>query len=184
MPNLEPLEKFKSKSGKEIEIWLPTLDRVDALLEFINRLTAEDTFLSFTGEPKTLIEEEHWIKSAISNIRSGRSFAVWAIFDGKIVGFADVNRGGTRDFHVGKIGLMVDKDYRREGIGKFLLEFILKKSKQMNIKIAVLDIFGDNEVGLSLYKKLGFKEYARLPKGFHRQKKYSDAIGMYRNLEI
>lgn len=217
---LEPLTKFTSKSGQEIEIHLPSLGRVEGLLFFINRLTKEDTFLSLTGQLKTLAEEENWIKNAILNMKAGRSFVVWAIYqnklprsklrgiptgkfvlsrftqlkasskqasrystsENKIVGQVDVHRGGTRDWHVGKIGLMVDKDFRQDGIGKFLLEYILKQSKKMGIKTAVLDSFADNIIAIAFYKKMGFREFARLPKGFYRKGKYSDKIEMYKNL--
>lgn len=179
---LKPLAKFTSKNGKEIEIHLPSLERTKALLEFVNRLTKEDTYLSLTGNAKTFEEEENWVKNAILNMKSGRSFMVWAVYGNRIIGSSDVNRGGTRDFHVGKIGLMVDKDFRRDGIGKYILEFILNKAKQMDIKIVALDSFSDNEIAISLYRKMGFKEYGCLPNGLYRQKKYSDRIEMYKKL--
>lgn len=178
----KPLAKFKTKKGIEIEIWTPSMERLDAILEFVNRLIKEDTFLNFTGNPKTLAEEENWLKNALINIKTGRSFIIWAIHKGKIVGSSDINRGGTRDWHVGKMGLMVDRDFRQDGIGRFLLDHILKKAKKMEIKIVTLDIFGDNEVAIKLYQKAGFKEFSRLPNGLYRQKKYSDKIGMYKNL--
>lgn len=182
-PLAKPLAKFMTKSGREIEIWPPQIEKTALLLEFVNRLTREDTFLSFTGKPKTFAEEENWIKNAILNMKAGRSFIIWAIIDGnKIVGQADVNRGGTRDFHVGKIGLMVDKDFRQDGIGRFLLEYILEQAKKMGIKIAVLDSFGDNKIAINLYKKFGFKEYARLPRGYFCKRRYSDAVKMYKEL--
>lgn len=176
------LSKFTTKSGKIIEIWEPSMGRLSSLLEFVNRLVKEDTFLSFTGKPKTLVEEENWLKNSIENIKTGRSFLVWAVFEDKVVGSSDIIRGGTRDSHVGKIGLMVDKDFRNDSIGRFLLDFILKKASQMKIKIVVFDLFSDNMIAISLYQKLGFKEFCRLPEGLYRQGKYSDKIEMYKNL--
>lgn len=178
----KPIAEFTTKSGKEIEIHLPALERVPALLNFVNRLTKEDTFLSWVGKPKTYAEEENWVKNSILNIKLGRSFVIWAVLDNKIIGQSDVNRGGTRDWHVGRIGLMVDKDFRQDGIGKFLLEFILKQAKKMGIKIVTIDVFEDNEIAIRLYEKYGFKIYGRLPKGLYRQKKYSDKIEMYKNI--
>jgi len=179
---LKSITKFTTKSGKEVELCLPTLDCASVLLDFVNRLTKEDTYLSLTGDPKTLAEEENWIKNTILSMQANRSFAVWAIFNGRIVGSVDVHRGGTRDAHVGRIGLMVDHDFRHDGIGKYLLEFILEKAKKMAIKIVALESFADNNIAIELYKKVGFKEYGRLPKGFYRQGKYSDAIKMCKDL--
>ncbi|MFA6492685.1 MAG: GNAT family N-acetyltransferase [Patescibacteria group bacterium] len=179
---MKPISKFTSHSGKEIEIYLPTLEKTSELLEFINRLTKEDTFLSLTGKPKTYTEEENWIKNTILNMKAGRSFACLAVFDGKIIGSSDVNRGGTRDWHVGTVGLMVDEDFRRDGLGRFLLEYVLEKSKEMGIKIAILRVFSDNEIAKKLYQKLGFKEYGNLPNGLYRKDKYSDNIEMYKEI--
>lgn len=179
---MKPIAKFITKSGKEVEIHLPTLEKVDALLEFVNRLTREDTFLSLTGKPKTLVEEETWIKNTILNMKAGRSFACWAVFNGKIIGSTDVNRGGTRERHVGKIGLMVDQDFRRDGIGGYLLEYVLEKASKMGVKIVSLDVFSDNIIAIKLYEKFGFQKYALLPKGLYRQGKFSDKIEMYKDL--
>ena len=182
MLNQKPLEKFKTKSGKEVEIYLPTTERVTALLVFVNRLTEEDTFLNFTGRPKTILEETHWIKTALDSIEKKRGFYIWATCQGKIIASAGVARGGPRDDHVGTLSLMVDRDFRSDGIGKHLLGFILNQAKAMAIKIVILDLFGTNTIAIELYRKLGFQEYARLPKGFYRKGKYADAIKMYKEL--
>lgn len=179
----KPLAKFITKSGKAIEVVEPAIERLDDLLSFVNRLVEEDTFLSLTGKPKTIEEERLWLKSNIQNIKAGKTIMVWAIYDNRIIGQCDLVRGGSRDGHVGTIGLMVDRDFRGEGIGRFLIEFILKETQKMQgLKIVKLFIFDDNEIAKNLYQKLGFKEFARLPEGFYRQGKYSDALQMYKNL--
>ena len=181
--SLKVLAKFTTKKGREIEIWEPSIERLDDLLGFVNRLVAEDTFLSLTGKPKTIEEERLWLKSNIENMKVGKSYLIWAVYNNKIIGQCDIVRGGARDFHVGNIGLMVDKDFRGEGIGRFLIEYILKEARKMeDLKIVKMSVFSDNEVAIDLYKKLGFKEYSRLPDGFIRQDKFSDHLMMYKNL--
>lgn len=179
----KPIAKFRTKKGKEIEIWEPSIDRLDDFLGFTNRLVVEDSFLSLTGQPKRIEEERLWLKSNIENIKAGKTVFIWAIYNGKIIGQCDIRRGGIRDFHVGTIGLMVDKEFRAEGIGRFLIEYILKQAEKMEgLKIVKLFIFDDNEIAKNLYLKLGFKEFARLPDGFIRKNKYSDALQMYKEL--
>jgi len=156
------------------------MERLDALLVFVNRLVEDDTFLTLTGRPKTRVEEEAWLKENLDYAKQGQGYMVWAIYDGKIIGQSDFRRGGTRDWHTCTIGLMIDRDFRGEGIGRFLLEHILKKAKEMKIKIAKLYLFDDNEIAKKLYQKFGFREFARLPKGFYRQGRYSDALQMYK----
>ncbi len=179
---MKPIAKFTTKKGREIEIWEPSMERLGSLLEFVNRLVEDDSFLTLTGKPKTRTEEETWLKENLAYFNKGQGYMVWAVYDGKIIGQCDFRRGGTRDWHTCTIGLMVDRDFRGEGIGKFLFEYILKKARKMKIKIAKLYIFDDNEIGKKLYQKFGFREFARLPKGFFRQGKYSAALQMYKVL--
>lgn len=180
---MNPLTTFITKKGRKIEIWLPPMSRLKELLVFVNRLVKEDTFLTLTGRPKTMAEEETWLKTNLANIKAGKTYMIWAICQDQIIGQCDIVRGGTRDWHVGNIGLMVDKDFRGEGIGCFLIEFILEKARKMQgLKIVKLFIFDDNEIAKKLYQKLGFKEFARLPKGLYRKNKYSDALQMYKSL--
>lgn len=178
------ITKFTSKSGKEIEIIEPSVQWTTALTDFVNRLVDEDTFLTFmVGERKTIEQEKTWIEVKIKEKKIKSGYLVWAIYDNKIIGSCDVIRSGSpRDWHVGKIGLMVDKDYRREGVGRYLLEFILKKSREMGIKIAKLDLFSDNIPAFNLYKKVGFIQYGLLPNSLLRRGKYSDEIKMYREI--
>jgi RimJ/RimL family protein N-acetyltransferase len=180
---MKPITKFKTKKGKEVKVHLPTLEKISMLVEFINRLIDEDTFLSLTGKHKTFEEEENFVKNSISNMKAGRSFIIWAFYNNKMVGECSLNSGfSERDSHVGNIGLMVDKDFRRDGIGKFLFEYILKQAQRMKIKVTHLDVFAENEPAINLYKKYSFEEYGRLPKGLFRQGKYSDQIKMYKNI--
>lgn len=178
------LTKFTTKKGRVVEIVEPTTELLDEILEFVKKLSKEDTFLSFhPGQTITRDEEEKWLMSQIAKIKNGSSLLFWAIFEDKIIGSVDVNRGrSVRDWHIGTIGLMVDKDFRREGIGGFLLNLIFKKAKELGVRTVSLDVFSDNEAGRVLYQKLGFKEWGRLPDGFYRQKKFSDRIYMYKNL--
>ena len=77
---------------------------------------------------------------------------------------------------------MVDQDFRSDGIGRHLLEKILEQTKKMKIKIVTIVVFGDNEIAITLYKKIGFKEYGRLPQGLYRQNHFSDTVEMYKVL--
>lgn len=180
---MKAITKFTTKKGREVEIWEPSMERLDSLLEFVNRLVEDDTFLTLTGKPKTRREEEEWLKENLAYFNKDEGYMVWAVYKDKIIGQCDFRRGGTRDWHTCTIGLMIDRDFRGEGIGRFLFEHDLEKAKKMpGLKIVKLYVFDDNEIAKKLYEKLGFKEFARLPKGFFRQGKYTDGLQMYKVL--
>lgn len=178
----KPVATFTSKSGKKIEIFSPSMNRLPELLKFVNRLVLEDTYLNLSGKPKSIEEEERWLKGTLMEIKSHKNMLFWACYESKIVGSVNILHGYERSWHVGRIGLMVDQDFRREGIGKFLLEYILEKAKDFDLKIATLEVFSDNVAAISLYEKIGFKIYGKLPEGLYRKGKFSDAIEMCKEI--
>ncbi len=176
------ITKFTSKENKVIEIIEPSFSYIHPLLEFVNRLVIEDTFLSLSGKPKSLAEEKLWLKNTIEEIKRGKSLYFWAKYDNRIVGSVSITKGLERSLHVGEVGLMVDKDHRGKGIGRFLLELILKEAQRLDIKIATLKVFEENVVGIKLYQRLGFKNFGNLSNGVFRKGKYSNNIYMYKKL--
>ena len=52
----------------------------------------------------------------------------------------------------------------------------------MGLKLLILDTFAENEKAISLYKKMGFKEYGYLKKALFYKNKYSDSINMAKEI--
>lgn len=179
---MKKIDEFILKDGRKVDIVLASMEGLQALTNFVNRLSKEDTFLNFTGETYSLEMEKNWLQNALNEIKFKKNFIIWAVHDGKIIGNVDVKVGRSREPHVGTIGLMVDKDFRGQGLGKELLKIILAQAKKMGLKIVELNLFSDNIAAINLYKKMGFNEYGKLPDGFFRQGKYSDKIYMYKKL--
>jgi RimJ/RimL family protein N-acetyltransferase len=178
------IKEFTTKSGKKIQLVEPTIDRVDDVTRFANKLAREDTFLSFDpGKELVREDEEKWLQNTIEGLSKGKTFFYFALYENKIVGSVDIHRGhSVRDYHIGTVGLMVDVDFRGEGIGKFLLESILNKAAKEGIRTAVLDCFSNNEKALNLYEKVGFIKYGSLPDGLYRKREFADRVHMYKRL--
>ena len=178
------IKTFTTKKNKEVQIVEPSMDFLDEVLRYANKFAKEDTFLTFDpGKEISREDEEKWLEAQISGIEKGRSFLVWAVYDGRIIGSVDIHRGGNvREWHIGTIGLMVDADFRGEGLGRLLLEFIIEKAKEMGIRTAVLGVFSTNDTARSLYEKVGFVKYGVLPDGLYHKNKFADHIYMYKRL--
>ena len=74
-------------------------------------------------------------------------------------GYANVDWGIDLDYkniHVIHT-LTVHPEYLKKGIGKKLMEFIVKYSEELQIKAIRLDVFEKNMPAISLYKKYGFQ---------------------------
>lgn len=75
--------------------------------------------------------------------------------------------------------IAVKKEFQGLGYGKILLEYLLNKLKENNVKVCYLEVSSKNSRAINLYKKFGFYEYG------YREKYYSsldDAILMKKEL--
>ena len=55
--------------------------------------------------------------------------------------------------------MVVKKNYRGEGYGKAILQYVLSIAKEKGYSEIVLGVDCDNTVAFNLYKKLGFNIY-------------------------
>lgn len=58
------------------------------------------------------------------------------------------------------LNIAVDKNFRQQGYGRMLLQYILELSKQKNIKKIFLEVRISNIAAIYLYETLGFKKIA------------------------
>ena len=106
-------------------------------------------------------------------------------FDGEtLVGTSDIKISYGAEKHVGIFGIIIKKEYRNQGIGTALMTKIITEAHNYidGLEIITLGVFADNDCALHLYKKLGFKQYGKLPNGMMRKGQYCDHIYMYLNL--
>ncbi len=54
--------------------------------------------------------------------------------------------------------MIVKKEYRNRGIGSEILEFLIKKAKEMGFSEMTIGVDKDNETALHMYRKYGFTE--------------------------
>lgn len=63
--------------------------------------------------------------------------------------------------HQALFAIVIDKDYRGQGIGTLLLEFLIKTAKEkFGVTLLHLEVYETNPA-YRLYERLGFKEYGR-----------------------
>ena len=69
--------------------------------------------------------------------------------------------------HVGEFGIAIKKEFRGIGLGSFLMREIIQLAKtelKPKPKIIKLGVFANNKPAIALYKKMGFKQVAVLPR--------------------
>lgn len=174
----------KTKTGKEIIIRYPEISDLDEMLRYINELSGEKTFVRFQGEEITLEDEAKYLKSQLQKIKNKKTVQLLVFNNKKLIGISGVDMRDKTEKHVGILGISVAKDFRGEGLGKLLLNLILKEAEKkiLKLKILTLEVYSTNIIAKKMYEKFGFMEYGRLLKGITRGGRFEDAILMYKNI--
>jgi ribosomal protein S18 acetylase RimI-like enzyme len=96
-----------------------------------------------------------------------------------IVGDATLHRrkGGWTS-HVGKVRLVIDKDYRGKGLGTRLVEELIEIAKKAGLELLVAEVMEGQKTALAAFKQLGFEKEAV----FYNHVK--DQAGKERNLVV
>lgn len=86
--------------------------------------------------------------------------------------------------HVANTGVIIDKKFRGQGLGKAMMEFALEKAKELGFSALQLNLVVEtNEASLAICKSYGFQVVGRLPEAFHYQgRKFVDALILFREL--
>lgn len=58
--------------------------------------------------------------------------------------------------------IYIDENYRKKGIGRFLIEEVKRRAKQINCNQIELNCWEFNENAMEFYKKIGFKTQRRI----------------------
>ena len=100
---------------------------------------------------------------------SPKEVELLALVDGKVVGTAGIDAVGTsyKVAHRADFGVSVAKEYWGHGIGRALMEACIKCARDAGYVQLELSVVADNERAVAMYKKAGFVEYGRNPKGFN-----------------
>jgi ribosomal protein S18 acetylase RimI-like enzyme len=171
--------EFISKKGRKIEIRdIQEKDYVE-LKNFINSLVMENVFIL----KNVTIDDEgelSYVRKCLDEVKRKERVHLIAVYKNKIIGVAEIKKKRFKEKHVGVLGVSVRKNFRNEGIGKALMKEIIKRSKEIGIKLIILDLFKVNKTAFILYKKLGFKKYGELPKALKHKGKYMSMVLMYK----
>lgn len=135
--------------------------------------------LTYPDEKAFSIEEE---KSFLSRKEESAAEVQLCAFVGDvIVGLAGVSTIGAREKirHRAELGVSLEKDYGSLGIGSALTAACIECATKAGFRQLELEVVGDNRNAIALYKKMGFVEYGRNPRGFvSRSSVYQELILM------
>lgn len=138
-----------------------------ALRETMQRTHAQtDYLLSYPDEQSA--DDEQEARSLVETECSDNEVELVAVVDGKIVGSAGVSavRSRRKLAHRARFGISVLRDYWGLGIGRVLMESCIDCARRAGYTQLELEVVADNERAVSLYRRAGFEEYGRNPRGY------------------
>lgn len=169
------------QTGTTVTIRPMVKEDAEKLYTFFARVSAEDRLFLRDDVSKTEVIDA-WAR----DLDYDRVLPLVAEVGSNIVGDATLHRrkaGWTS--HVGKVRIVIDKDYRDKGLGTALLEELIGFAKRAGLEILLAEVMTTQTAALAALKSLGFEKEAVLYNHVKDQGgKPQNLVVMARNLVI
>lgn len=185
----EEIKRLRTKDGRELILRYPSWGDEEGMREFINTMSKEDTFITFSGEVVTVEDEKVYLTRMFAGMEEDDCVLVIAVAENKVVGSVSLERkteSKRRARHIASFGISLLPEFRGVGVGEELATTVFEEAEKhlSEIRMLILSVYSLNERAHQLYQKLGFKDYGRLPGGVWYRDQYIDEILMYKPFEV
>lgn len=82
------------------------------------------------------------------------------------------------------LNICIHPDYQRRGLGRALIEYLLKMAQHRNAQVALLEVRISNRAAYNLYIQMGFDEIGMRPGYYPARAGREDAIMLARDLTL
>lgn len=155
------------KGGLELLVRNAVASDARALRDIMQRTHAEtDYLLSYPDEQGA--DDEQEARSLAETERSDNEVELVAVLGGRIVGSTGIAAVGSRRkvVHRARFGISILKEHWGLGIGRVLMESCIDCACRAGYAQLELEVVADNQRAVSLYRRAGFEEYGRNPRGY------------------
>jgi len=182
---MQSMQKFNPKevqlkNGKLVMIRQAEVADAEKLLNCIRTYIPESEFIpKLAEEIKLTVEQERDLIYKFMNEEN--SILLVAEHKGQIIGNIDLT-GSQRIImrHTGVIGMGMIKEWTNAGLGTALLASVIDWAMENPIlELIWLQAYTANELGINLYKKMGFVETGVMKNFFKHGDRYYDDITMF-----
>ena len=162
-----------------------TITDAKGVLENTKNVREETDFLlSYPDEINFSVEEKEKFLEDKEN--SPCEIQICALVDDRIVGLAGISAVGLKDKvkHRAELGISIEKAYYGKGIGTALTKACIECAKTAGYRQLELEVVAENTNAIALYRKFGFTETGRNPRGFcSRYTGWQELISMLLELD-
>lgn len=181
------ISTFTTKDNQSAIIRYPKWEDIDVCLDYINTLSAEDTFITFSGEKFTHEQEVKAFSGFFQGIENQHRVLLFCFIGDQLAGICHINRklsSKKRSLHVGVLGISVAQNFRNLGIASQSIQTTMAEAKKHidGLKLVYLSVYSANQPAIKLYQKLGFSQCGVLPEAILYRGQYLDKITMYQKL--
>ncbi|MDD5191227.1 MAG: GNAT family N-acetyltransferase [Dehalococcoidales bacterium] len=130
-----------------------------------------NTDATFDTQPKTLSEQRKWYKA-----HGPRNPIMVAEENGVILGWGSLSEWSTRCAYAetAEISLYIRREYRRQGLGKKLMQALINEGKRAGLHTILSRITGGNEVSVKLHRQYGFEHIGTMREVGNKRDKLLD----------
>lgn len=147
---------------------------LDSFRECLDAVSKERIYLARVEAPAATEMKERFE----SGQRNG-FMQDWAMAGDRVVGWGLVIPSSMFGFtHTAELVMGVHRDYRKQGIGRRLMDGVIEKAWQSGLERIELIVWADNQPAIALYEKLGFQHEGVLRNYRYLDGEYTDAIMM------
>ena len=146
--------------------------------DFINDLIAEGAKLSINVK-QNMKGQTAWLETTLKEVKNKEKVFLIARDGKRIAGNTSFHSFSFSENHIADMGIAIAREYRSAGLGEYLVAEIMrlaKKELKPTPKFFQLEVYENNAPAIALYKKMGFKIVAKLPKQIQWKSKL---IGTY-----
>ena len=136
-----------------IKIRRATINDLDAITDIYNEAILKTT-ATFDTEIKSWKEQKKWFED-----HGSKNPILVADENGIIFGFASLSKYSDRCAYsdTAEISLYVKEEHQGKGIGKKLMEQIIKEGKNVGLHVVISRITEGNKKSIYLHKSVGFE---------------------------
>lgn len=113
-----------------------------------------------TGDATFETEAPDWARWDASHLRGCR---LVALSDGRVAGWAALSRVSAREVYKGvaEVSVYVGREFRGRGVGRALLEALVRESEAEGVWTLQAGVFPENAASVALHLSCGFREVGR-----------------------
>lgn len=141
------------------------------------RAAGEPVGIHLFRERPSRADEVEWFSGLFRKVLSEEAVVVVADVGDRPVGQCTVGPVGplrqSETGHVGVLGVLVDRQFRGQGVGTALVLRSLEECRGKFEQVR-LSVFADNERAKRVYQRIGFEPCGRIARGIKRGNRYID----------